>query len=167
MSTPDETEVPDLDSDLVAYLDGELDPEASRAVEELLAKDELARARLRALERSWDALDELPRAAVDESFTRSTVEMIALTAATEVDELEADRPLRQRRRWIGTVAGAAVAAAAGFAVVYLAWPDPNRQLVEDLPVLEHLDEYSQVREIDFLRKLSQENLFPAGDSHGN
>ncbi len=162
MSSHDETEISDLDSDLVAYLDGELDPEASRAIEERLAKDESARSRLRALERSWDALDELPRAAVDESFTRSTVEMIAISASTEVDEMEADHPARRKRRWIASAVAVAAAAAIGFSLVYFAWPDPNRQLVEDLPVLEHLDEYTQVRDIDFLRRLAKEDLFTEG-----
>lgn len=155
----------ELDAELVAYLDGELDPQECRRIEELLSKDEPARARLRALERAWDALDELPRTTVDESFTQSTVEMIAITAGSEVDELETEQQ-RRRGRWLAAVGGTAATALLGFALVFYGWPDPNRQLVEDLPVLEHLDEYSQVQEIEFLRQLAQENLFAAEDPRG-
>lgn len=149
----------ELDAELVAYLDGELDPEESRRIDALLARDETARARLRSLERAWEALDELPRAAVDEKFTRSTVEMIALQAETDIDELEAGLPRRRRLRRSAAIAGVAAAMLAGFFVFYRAWPDPNRQLVEDLPVLEHLDAYSQVQDISFLRELAKQELF--------
>lgn len=160
---PSKLEPTELDAELVAYLDGELDPAESRRIEELLAKDDQARARLRKLERAWDALDDLPRTTVDESFTRSTVEMIAVKAEQDVDELEHD-VMRRRGRWLLGIGGTAAAALIGFAIVQYAWPDPNRRLVEDLPVLEHLDEYSQVQDIDFLRQLAKEKLFVAEDS---
>lgn len=160
---PTTPELNELDAELVAYLDGELDPAESRRIEELLARDDKARARLRTLERAWDALDELPRTTVDESFTRSTVEMIAVTAEHDADELE-NNLVRRRGRWLIGIAGTAAAALLGFALVRFGWPDPNRRLVEDLPVLEHLDEYSQVQDIEFLRQLADEKLFVAEDS---
>ena len=49
----------------------------------------------------------------------------------------------------------------GFLAVALLWPDPNRPLLEDLAVLENLDSYRQVDEIEYLRML--EGLFPAKD----
>ncbi|MBL9123382.1 MAG: hypothetical protein JNG90_07095, partial [Planctomycetaceae bacterium] len=165
MAAPDplSNEPTELDDELVAYLDGELEPADCRRIEELLARDDRARSRLRALERTWDALDELPRTTLDESFTRSTVEMIAVKAERDADQLE-ENLVRRRGRWLLGIGGAAAAALVGFALVRFSWPDPNRRLLEDLPVLEHLDEYSQVQDIDFLRQLAQENLFAAEDS---
>ncbi len=49
--------------------------------------------------------------------------------------------------------------AAGFFAVVLLMPDPNRQLLEDLPVLENLDEYRQIDDIEFLRMLRDAGLF--------
>ena len=51
------------------------------------------------------------------------------------------------------------ALAAGFLAVMLFAPDPNRQLLQDLPVLENLDEYRQIGDIEFLRMLRDQGLF--------
>ncbi|MEX0585756.1 MAG: hypothetical protein WD176_03880, partial [Pirellulales bacterium] len=56
-----------LKADLVAYLDGELDAETSRELENLLATDPNARDEMQRMEQAWDLLDELPRAEVDEA----------------------------------------------------------------------------------------------------
>ena len=52
-----------------------------------------------------------------------------------------------------------MALAGGFFAVVRLVPDPNRQLLEDLPVLENLDEYRQVDDIEFLRLLRAARLF--------
>jgi hypothetical protein len=48
--------------------------------------------------------------------------------------------------------------------VALFWPSPNRQLLDDLPVLEDLDELQHVfnkedKDLQFLRLLYQHKLF--------
>ena len=52
----------------------------------------------------------------------------------------------------------------GYAGGRAIWPDPNRQLLEDLPILEDLDLYEQAGSIDFLHKLADTGLF--GDDAG-
>ena len=89
-----------LDEQLVAYLDGELEPQATKQVEELLAGDETARNRLSQLAASWDLLDQLPRATVDDLFTRTTVQMVAVAAEDELAQVNATRPSQRRRRWL-------------------------------------------------------------------
>ncbi len=37
--------------------------------------------------------------------------------------------------------------------------DPDRQLLQDLPLLENLDEYRQIGSIEFLHRLRDEGLF--------
>jgi ferric-dicitrate binding protein FerR (iron transport regulator) len=140
------------DEDLVAYLDGELDVEASRRIESQLAADACLQERLQKLQRTWDLLGELDQSPVDDEFTRSTLEMVAVKAT----EGEAVRPWGRR---MVVVASVAAACAAGFVAVALGWPNPNRRLLEDLPVLENLDSYRQVGDIQFLRLLSNEHLF--------
>ena len=70
------------------------------------------------------------------------------------------RPRRRRRRW-RVLAGLTllVAVAGGFFTVVRLAPDPNRQFLKDLPVLENLDEYRQIDDIEFLRMLRTAGLF--------
>ncbi len=153
-----------LEERLVAYLDGELEDADARKVEDLLAGDPKARELLTGLDHTWSLLGKLSPASVDDVFTRTTIEMVSVKAAEELAEQQAEIPRRRRRRsWIGAVALAA-SAAAGFVAVMLFWPNPNRQLLEDLPVLEDLDELQRVfskdeKDLHFLRLLHERKLF--------
>ena len=150
-----------LDEQLVAYLDGELDAESSRRIEELLATDPEARRRLQIMERTWELLDDLDEAPVGGKFTQTTLEMVAVAARNDVDESLAQAPRRRRRR-LWTIGGSLLGALlAGFLAVAVHASIANRQLLGDLPVLENFDAYRQVDSIDFLRLLDQEKLFPA------
>ena len=155
---PSNTALP-LDEQLVAYLDGELDPESSRRIEELLATDAEVRRRLQEMERTWDLLDDLDAAPVGGQFTQSTLEMVAVAAQKDVDQSMAEAPRRRRRRALAATGALLVAVVLGFLAVVLLWPDPNQDLLHDLPVLENLDEYRQVENIEFLRLLANEGLF--------
>jgi len=150
-----------MDEQLVAYLDGELDDESSRRLEQQLASDSTLRDQLSRLERTWDALDELERIEVDQEFTRTTIEMVALAAEREHQEEERRRPARRRRQWLLGLAAIVLACFAGFAGTWYFLPDPNRQLIEDLPVLQRLDEYQLIDTIEFLKLLRDRQLFPA------
>lgn len=139
---------------LVAYLDGELDADEARQVEQLMAREPGVEQELRRLERTWSLLDRLPRAEVDPSFTHSTVEMVALAVEDEL------RPARRRR--VGREAALSimiiVACLAGFFGARL-WPDANRQLLRDLPILDALEAYRQTPQIEFLRELAKADVF--------
>ena len=151
-----------LEEQLVAYLDGELDDQASRRIEERLASDPEVRDTLEKLEGTWDLLDGLGRAHVDEVFTKSTLEMVAVAASDDVRQEKAEAPRRRRRRWLVGSAAMLGACAAGFLAVWLFWPNPNDQLLEDLPVLERLDQYRQIDDLEFLELLlaNRDELFP-------
>jgi len=148
-----------LEEQLVAYLDGELDPEDGRRIEELLAADPKVRRSLQRLDRTWELLDELDTAPVGEKFTQSTLEMVTLAAAEEAEQRRAAAPRHRRRRWMIAGGGLLGAGLAGFLAVALVTPDPNRQLLRDLPVLQNLDQYRQIDDIEFLRVLDREGLF--------
>lgn len=149
-----------MDEQLVAYLDGELDDESSRRLEQQLASDSTLRAHLGRLERTWDALDELERIEVDQEFTRTTIEMVALAAEKEHQEEERQRPARRRRQWLLGSVAILLACFAGFAATWYFVPDPNRPLIEDFPVLQRLDEYQLIDTIEFLKLLRDRQLFP-------
>ena len=164
--TNHESAQPEIDDELTAYLDGELDAASVRRVEERLARDTAYRGQLQKLERTWDLLDRLPRADVGEKFTKSTLEMVAVAAAKEADEVNRTLPkLKQRQRMAGVIAMVA-ALAVGYAIGRQAWPDPNEALLRDLPVIENIDLFYQVEDADFLRELDREHLFeePEGEN---
>ncbi len=60
-------------ADLVAYLDGELEGEAARSLEQKLALDPMARAEADTLKRTWDLLDFLPKKEPSPNFTHQTL----------------------------------------------------------------------------------------------
>jgi anti-sigma factor RsiW len=148
--------------ELVAYLDGELDTDSNRRVERRLSQDPKYRRQLRALQQSWDLLDHLPRADVDESFTESTIAMVALRASDERQQTQTSATRRFRLVMGGAAACAALAFASAFAATRW-WADmQDRQLLSDLPVIENLDEYRYAESIEFLRLLEREGLFSEG-----
>ena len=148
-----------LDEQLVAYLDGELDAEESRRIEALLATDAEVRRRLQAMERTWDLLDDLDTAPAGGQFAQTTLEMVALAAHKDVEHDLANAPGRRRRR-LSIIGGSLfLATMFGFLGVLLCVPDPNQHLLQDLSVLENLDEYRQIGQIEFLRMLHDEGLF--------
>ncbi len=152
-----------LHEELSAYLDGELDAEAVGRIEERLARDPEYQAELQRLERAWGMLDRLPRASVDEAFTKSTIEMVALAAAEEAEAVLAELPRRRRRQRLIAAAALVVATGVGYVVGTQIWKDPNVPLLEDLKVVENLDSYYQVDDVDFLRMLESEGLFAEGE----
>jgi anti-sigma factor RsiW len=148
--------------DLVAYLDGELDEDASRRIEELLRTNPDVREEVQRLERAWDLLGELPKSEADENFTQTTVEIAAVQAQRDLAAELAARPRKRRLQWL--VVGLALAAA-GFVGVMASqwlWPQTDEALLKDMPVLEHLDEFNQADNIQFLRRLRDEKLFTPG-----
>ena len=148
-----------LREELVSYLDGELDGQQSRQVEQRAAAEPDARRVLEQLDRTWHMLDELDAPPTSEDFTRTTLEMVALAAGADAAKAKAEAPRRRRRARLWTVAALLGAAAAGFLAVASLLPDPNAQVLEDLPILENFDQYHEVQSIDFLRALSEEKLF--------
>ncbi|MBN2577780.1 MAG: hypothetical protein JXB10_02225 [Pirellulales bacterium] len=150
---------PTLEEQLVAYLDGELDAESCRRIEDLLTVNPEARLALQRLEKTWELLDALGTGPTGENFTRSTLEMVAVAAEDEVEKQAAQLPRRRRRR--GLLAAGVILAAGvlGFLAMTALAPDANRRLLEDLPLLENLDQYRQAESLDFLRLLQERRLF--------
>ena len=146
-------------ADLVAYLDGELAAEEVTEVEQRLARDDAYRDRLRQLQHSWDLLERLPRTSINDDFTRSTVELVALSIGAQVEQRRGQSWWVQRMRW--GVAGIIVAvfALGGFGVAYERLTRDQRQFLRDLPVIKRVDLYREVNSIEFLEKLASEGLF--------
>lgn len=146
---------------LTAYLDGELDEKLASEIEQKLTRSEVARREVEILSRTWDMLGLLPRVNVSEEFSHKTM---AIAKQAE-DPLLLDRSkvwLLQARR-IGYLAGWGVAiclaAFAGFQITNRFIPDESRLLVEELPIIENLDNYREVGDVEFLRQLQSGHVF--------
>ncbi len=147
------------DEELIAYLDGELEDAACRRIEQLLMTDPQIRRRLQELERCWELLDQLEPPPDDERLTRSTLEMVAVEAAREVEQ---SPPMWGKKAWFRLLLALfslLLAGAVGFGLGWWAAPDPDRQLLEDLPLLENLDCYRQIDDFQFLKSLQERGLF--------
>ena len=157
---PDDRTESDDDA-LVAYLDGELDAEASHEFERRLSEDPDLRRRLQQHQQAWDLLENMPLTEAGNTFTRTTVEMIAVSASEDVRQVKRAETRRRRFTWAACGLGLALAASVGYLAVSLTASVPNRKLVQDLPIIENLDAYRNAETVDFLRALKQEDLFPA------
>lgn len=153
-----------LQEELTAYLDGELDPESSRRIEEQVARDPRVRQVFAELDGTWRLLDVLDAAVVDDRFTRTTLEMAAQAAEEELrDDQRQPHGLRRWYRWVAAIGGLLAAAGAGLLAAALFRPDPDRELLENLPIVENLDYYTAVDDVEFLRKLLEADLFTRED----
>ncbi len=121
MKTPE-----DYERELSAYLDGELDENATAAIARALEEQPALRKRLAALRGADEALARLPESAPSDAL------LVRLKAEMARDEASrVARPRTFRRAFVG----AAFAAAAGLAAVVL-WPEvsvepqPPRAVVE-------------------------------------
>jgi hypothetical protein len=156
-----DAEIDPIDEEIVAYLDGELAPEARAAFERRLADDPKLRARVDAERDAWNALslldvdapnERLPDAVVERLDDETQTELLALTAA-----------LRRRRAfralWIGSTA--LLLAALGFVVFSSLFPDVQTRRERDFRVVERLAQLEIVGDFDYLTALDASGLFDA------
>jgi len=148
-----------LDEELIAYLDGELPADEARQLERRLASEATLRNRLHELERTWEMLELLPKSQPTRAFTASTLSMVALTVEQDIQKVERRTNWSTVAWWLGGAVAAVAASLAAFLTTHSQLEQPNRELARDLPVIEHLDEYRYVDNLDFLQRLDQEGLF--------
>lgn len=146
--------------DLVAYLDGELDEERTQAMERLLAQNPQARHEVDMLTRTFSLLDSLPRLSASSEFSQQTMEIVRSDASPPTMR---DRAwYRNARRGIvvaSWVVGLLLAGMTGYYSAEYFFPKERPELVQELPVIENLDAYSDVRNIDFLKELQKNKVF--------
>lgn len=141
-------------TNLVAYLDGELDQAESQSIAIRLTSSASARRELQGLERTWDLLDLLPRPRASPELTTRT-----LSQARQIEE-RGTRFLVSAGpsiRWVAGILIASALAMGAFGLGYVTtrwlWPDPLARLTRDLSIAENLDAYRAIGSLEFLRKL--------------
>ncbi|MCS7160435.1 MAG: hypothetical protein RMJ19_08180 [Gemmatales bacterium] len=152
--------------ELIAYLDGELDTQAARAVEEKLQRDPAWRREAEQLQATWEMLDFLPQAHAPASFTERTLTVLQASQARQL------RYRRLRRNLVYTAWAAAVILSAltgfwsgrGHPVFPSAeppWP-PSEEVLLLLQHREYWPYYDKLSSFSFLRQLDQADLFEEG-----
>lgn len=139
-------------AELVAYLDGELEEEKAREIEQTLAASEVARHEVEMLSRTWDLLETLPRESASAEFASKTLQTAKVESAPSA--APEWRPYARRGLialgWATTLAAVGLA---GFAVGHRWLPRRSDPIVRDLPLLERLDTYREVGTAEFVEKL--------------
>ena len=139
-------------SNLVAYLDGELNDAQARAIATKLTQSLTARREVDALQKTWEMLDLLPRPKASEDFTFRTLSVTIQQGEGRIASAASDLA---RRAGIGLALAAASAAlfVLGYFLTLRIWPNPTARLARDLPIAESLDEYRDVGSFEFLKQL--------------
>lgn len=151
---------PDERSDLVAYVDGELPDARSRVITTKLTMSATARREVEMLRKTWELLDHLPRPEAPEEFASKTVSHIrqAELVGSRWEPALSAWSTRAVHILVYVLIGAA-SLGLGYALARWTWPDPTRRLVRDLTLAEHLDEYLEVGNFDFLGELAESREF--------
>ena len=151
---------PEERANLVAFIDGELTEAESRSLTTKLTHSATARREVELLKKTWDVLDSLPRPPVSDQFQERT-----LTYVRSLEE-RAEGRFDSARKWgsillkfAACVGIAVVGAASGFAVTRHAWPAPEERIIRDLSLAEHLEEYLEVGDFEFLDELKNSTDF--------
>jgi anti-sigma factor RsiW len=148
--------------ELVVYLDGYLDAEARRRVEQRLLGDDDARAELAALQNSWDALDCLPATACSAEFTESTMKLVVQ------NELAAVKPGKWAQKTLlvlGLAAAAVISLAVGFFAAQSWQLAEERRFLEEFELIRDWEKYQLIGDFEFLLDLEREGLFAQEVSH--
>jgi anti-sigma factor RsiW len=172
---PDDDTRGDPTEELVAYLDGELDPKAAESVATRLSLDPKLRAEADALQQAWDILDVLPRPQPSAAFaTRTLSQVVPVPGAGSGTQFLAPSgpaavtmPAILARRpgagfWLASAALVLLAGAGGYLGHRAAAPskpaaaDPA---LEDVPLMKNLRLYRNVDDVEYLKKLGSPELF--------
>ncbi|MFK7822234.1 MAG: anti-sigma factor [Planctomycetaceae bacterium] len=146
-------------TEIVAYLDGELDSGESERIRRLLVENANARREAEELTIAFEALDSLDGITASGDFTNRT--MTSIQALAETDATGKTQPFDVRRgAKLGVWGmGIVVSAIAGFCATNWTVPDESRDLVRELELLQALPKYERVGSAELLRELEKQELF--------
>lgn len=150
-------------TELVAYLDGELDLEGAERIRKLLAENAAARREAEELTIAWEALESLDGVKASGDFTERTV--TSIQALAESDHQRKTHPFDIRRGTMlgGWVLGIIASATAGFCATNWSVPEKSQTIVRDYELLRSLPKYERIDSVELLRELEKQELFDEGE----
>jgi len=149
---------PDVET-LVAYLDGELDAQNVRQMEDRLAVDADLREKMTSLEQTWNMLNELETVSADKALVRSTMEVVTLTIEKELCE---DEKQLEKRKWFDRLillATIIMFGIIGYQLAALVGIQNKKQFAKDIPIILNMSKYKEIGGFDFLQALSDKRVF--------
>ncbi|APZ94348.1 anti-sigma factor family protein [Fuerstiella marisgermanici] len=162
----DEEILDERQTQLVSYLDGELDDTQMNAVEQSLINDPDMRSHADILSRTWSMLDALDDVSASKQFTQATLASIsAESVSAESARPDANfRKFKQamaRYRIVPCFVAGLIGGAAGLFLSHAAWDRReqrgdaaiNRAVLENFELLQNTDLYSIIPDVDSLREL--------------
>jgi anti-sigma factor RsiW len=167
----DDAETPT--DELVAYLDGELDPKSAEAVAQRLSLDARMRAEADALQRTWDILDILPRSEPSPSFaTRTVSQVIPLPSPFASRTMVVPGPSGASMAypspsragfWLAAMAIVLAAGIGGYFGHQAMRPSPKSNSVEppveDYSLMKNMRLYRNVDDIESVKQLDSPEMF--------
>jgi anti-sigma factor RsiW len=161
--------------ELVAYLDGELPDEAASRVEKSLVDDAAVRRDVEQLTKTFDLLDLLPASQASDGFAEKTLTAIRTQSGEQKPEstkddtsVEKTQPNYSLRATVWGIRAAAFlgllfVATTAFNGAFKQNGEPIDELLTELPVIQRLDEYQEIYNVEFLKALSESGLFDERD----
>lgn len=147
-------------ANLVAYLDGELPEGEARVISTKLTQSATARREAESLERTWELLSHLPRPAPSRELSERTLSEVRKIEARggrfEQSVLNVGRRVMRASAWVALTL---VCFGLGSALTSWLIPNPTARLARDLSIAEHLDEYRDVGDYTFLKRISDTKEF--------
>ena len=142
---------------LIAYLDGELDEEATQKVETRFSQDSTFRFEAMSLRRTWELLDFLPKVEPSATFAHRTLASLTTRLPAGSAGL-IPGGWKFKATWAAAVL---IAGVVGFVIVtcWLPHEPSDKELVRDLHIIENKRLYEQVGSLDYLRELDRPDLF--------
>lgn len=139
-------------SNLVAYLDGELNDAEARSIATKLTQSLTARREVDALNKTWEMLDLLSRPKASVDFTSRTMSLATRQAEAGMTSVAGDL-VRRVVIGLGWATASALLFGLGYILTLWVWPNATARLTRDLLIAESLDEYRDVHSLEFLEKL--------------
>ncbi len=152
VSLSDDRPIDPDDESLVAYLDGELQPQERSQLEQRLLEDESLRVRLQELQQSWDWLEQLPTTTPNEKMVESTLELVV---SDIVEATPAGPSWYQRLRtplWV--LIALIVPPLLAVGCVQLKRNADYRRQLKDLAIAENVEAYLEADDLDLVRELA-------------
>lgn len=161
--------------ELVAYLDGELPDEAASRVEKSLVDDPAVRRNVEQLTKTFDLLDLLPASQASDGFAEKTLTAIRMQSSepkpeSTKNDAPVDTPQRNYSEFatVWSIRAAAFlgllfVATAAFNGTFKQNSKPIDELLTELPVIQRLDEYEEIGNVEFLKALTESGLFDERD----
>ena len=146
-------------TEIVAYLDGELDEAASARVRKLLAQNVEARRAAEELTIAWEALDALDYVTASDTFTERTLTSIKALAETDTGGATQAFDLKRGTVLGGLLLGLLSCAIIGFCLANWSVPEKSQNLVRDLELMRSLPKYQRLGSPELLKELEQRELF--------